>query len=85
MADRVPWDITPEEVDRLCEAASALYYHIAFRHAMRTGRPVLLPELLCPKSSTPCVDAFSEDDIDEAERFLLRLGIIGGRIESPET
>jgi len=62
--------------DRLCSAASALYYAIAMAHAYGTGRPVKLPELIWPRRTTPCLCSFSEDELGEAERFLTRLGIV---------
>ena len=61
---------------RLCRAASAAYYEIFVRHACRTGRPAVLPELLCPEGAVPATDEFSASELDEAEAFLIRLGVI---------
>lgn len=62
---------------KLCRAASAAYYAIVVRHACKAGTPVALPTLLCPNGAAPSTDEFSSAELDEAERFLLRLGVIG--------
>jgi len=62
--------------DRLCNAASALYYAVVRNHASKTGMPVALPSLICPVGTPPCVCAFSDDELDAAEQFLVRLGVI---------
>lgn len=81
-ADR-SWDyegfegMTP---DRLCDAASALFYAIAKHHANRTGEPIPLPVHLCPKTlNPPCICSFLPHELDQAEGFLLRMGVIRRR------
>ena len=74
-------DSGPNGIDpqRLCDAASALFYTIAKHQFHRTGDPIPLPLHLCPKSTPPCICGFSRHEIDQAEAFLLRLGVIKGR------
>lgn len=69
-------DLSQQQADDLCRAASAVYYRVVQAHAMRTGRPALLPELLCPRGCPPCVHQFDESLLNEAEQMLLRLGVI---------
>ena len=64
---------------RLCDAASALFYAIAKHQFHRTGDPIPIPLHLCPKSTPACICGFSRSEIDHAEAFLLRLGMIKGR------
>ena len=74
--------LTKADVDMLCDAASAVYFHLLRFKARETGRPVALPELMCPKGRVRCVCEFDDDAIDDAEQFLLRLGVIGPRKSS---
>lgn len=69
---------------RLCRAASAAYYAVVIRHACKTGTPVALPTLLCPYGAAPSIGEFSPAEIDEAEDFLLRLGVIGAGTDHAE-
>lgn len=64
---------------RLCDAASALFYAIARNQFHRTGDPIPIPLHLCPKSAPACICSFSRNEIDQAEAFLFRLGMIRGR------
>ncbi|MEL6330040.1 MAG: hypothetical protein AAFR38_10275 [Planctomycetota bacterium] len=68
-----------DRINRACRAASAAYYAIVCAHARRTGVPGLLPELLCRTGPTPCACDFSDAELDDAERFLVRLGVIAER------
>lgn len=70
-------EMSQSEINAFCKAASAAYFAIARAHAMRCGLPVLLPELLCPVDALPDVEGFDDETLDEAERFLVRLGVIG--------
>lgn len=74
-----PDQMKREDANRLCRAASAVYYEIVCASAKRTGTPAKLPFLLCPKGRTPCTCEFSHSELEEAEAFLLRLGVIGER------
>lgn len=71
--------MTQVRANRLCRAASAVYYSICEMHANRMGVPALLPEHLCPKDDEPrpCPYEFALDELEDAERMLLRLGVIG--------
>ncbi|MEM9167824.1 MAG: hypothetical protein AAGB48_12475 [Planctomycetota bacterium] len=68
--------MSQDEINRFCAATSALYYTIVASHARRCGIAPELPELLCPTAATPCAHRFDQDILDEAEKFLLRLGMI---------
>jgi len=72
-------EMTQDEINHFCRAASAVYFAIARAHAARTGGPVLVPDLICPAGRVPCVGQFDDDLLDEAELFLLRMGMIGRR------
>lgn len=70
------------DAQRLCDAASAVFFAIVRYQSMRTGRSVPVPLLLCPMSTPPCPCDFSRDELAQAEAFLLRLGFIGRRHDS---
>jgi len=72
-------DMSQEEINDFCRVASAAYFAIVRAHVARTGEPALLPELLCPIGPVPCVHHYDDETLDEAEQFLLRLGLIGER------
>ncbi|MEN0020344.1 MAG: hypothetical protein AAF747_05630 [Planctomycetota bacterium] len=65
------------EVNRYCRAASAAYFAIIAAHSQRTGTPVTLPQHLCPTDDLPCLCDYSDEELSEAEDFLVRLGMIG--------
>ena len=69
-------EMSQEEINRYCSAASATYYAIVCAHAQRTGQCAKLPDLLCPDGLPPLQSQFSPGELDEAEEFLLRLGVI---------
>lgn len=69
--------MSQQEINHFCRAASAAYYAIVRAHVARTGEPAMLPDLLCPVGPVPCAHHFDDETLDEAERFLLRLGLIG--------
>lgn len=69
--------MTQAEINEFCSATSAMYFAIVRSYAARTGDSVMLPSLLCPKGRCPCVGDFDEALLDEAEKFLLRMGFIG--------
>ena len=76
------WSEQPAEgmdPQRLCDAASALFYAIARHQFQRTGDPIPIPIHLCPTSRPTCICKFSRREIDEAEAFLLRIGVIARR------
>lgn len=67
---------------RLCDAASSVFFAIVRYQAVRMGKPVPLPLILCPKSVPPCPCSFSREEVREAEMFLRRLGVISGKTGS---
>lgn len=70
-----------DEIDaqRLCDAASSVFYAIVRLQMRYTGQRHELPLLLCPKSVPPCPCRFSAAELRAAEAFLLRLGMIERR------
>lgn len=74
--DRSEGGMPQHDADVLCRSASAVYYAILQAHACRTGERATLPTLLCPRRNPPIPEDFSEATLYEAERFLLRLGMI---------
>lgn len=67
------------QINRFCRAASAAYYEIVQASVRRECRPAMLPALLCPLSEAPSTSEFSEQELLDAESFLLRLGVIEER------
>ena len=76
--------LSQQRANRLCRAASAAYYSIARIHACRTGEPALIPTHLSPLGPMPQMCEFSRQEIEEAERFLLRLGVIRDRLSAQD-
>lgn len=69
-------NMTQLEINDFCRATSAVYFAILRSHAARTGVPPMLPDLLMPARTLPCVDVFDDQTLDEAEQFLVRMGFI---------
>ena len=69
-------EMSQHEINDFCRATSAVYYSILHAHAQRTGTPAMVPDLLCPRGRVPRIHQFDEATLDEAERFLLRMGFI---------
>ncbi len=76
-------EMDQSEINRFCRAATAVYFSIVEAHALRTGERVGLPLLLCPAGMPPSEREFSVEELEEAERFLYRIGVIGEG-EEPE-
>ncbi|MEO0632394.1 MAG: hypothetical protein AAFY46_16950 [Planctomycetota bacterium] len=72
-------EMNQDEINEFCTAASAVYFAVVRAHVKRTGEPAMLPDLLCPCGRVPTVDEYDETMLDEAERFLVRMGLIGER------
>ncbi|MEM1424044.1 MAG: hypothetical protein AAGH64_08575 [Planctomycetota bacterium] len=73
-------EMSQDEINRYCGAASATYYAIVCAHAQRTGVCAKLPDLLCPDGIPPMQSDYTNDELDEAEAFLLRLGVISDAV-----
>ncbi|MEM1185348.1 MAG: hypothetical protein AAGI53_10145 [Planctomycetota bacterium] len=71
-------DRRPEDPDqRLCDAATAVFFSLVRREATRTGKPVPLPRLVCPASGVPPHPGiFNREELQAAEEFLYRIGMI---------
>jgi hypothetical protein len=61
---------------RLCDAATAVYFAIARMQARAEGRLPQIPLLLSPRALPPCPCTFSRKEVIAAEEFLRRLGMI---------
>lgn len=72
-------DQEQESIDRFCRAASAVYYEIVQASVRQEGQPAMLPTLICPRGRVPSTGEFTDRELDEAEAFLLRLGVIAER------
>lgn len=73
----VPEDhISQVDADRLCTAASAVFFALLRVEASRMRTTVVLPELLCPKGKLPAPSELDPVLIEEATAMLLRLGVI---------
>lgn len=70
-------EMSQTEINRFCRAATAVYFSIVRAHAVRTGERVGLPALLCPEGPPPDEREFTVEELEEAERFLYRIGVIG--------
>ncbi len=84
---RAPCDGTGHSIDgddteRLCDAASAVFFAIIHFQAEREGRSASLPLLLCPHGVPPCPCGFTRDELLSAEIFLRRLGFVHRRSET---
>lgn len=73
--------LTDAEINVLCDATSAVYYAIVASHSRKMGTRPMLPEHLCPKGEPACPCNFTEEQLDEAEAFLVRLGMIAAAEE----
>ena len=73
----VPEDhISQVDADRLCTAASAVFFALLRVEASRMQTTVVLPELLCPKGKLPAPSELDPEVIEEATAMLLRLGVV---------
>lgn len=70
------------DAQRLCDAASLVFFAIVQWQAHREGRPVQVLLLMCPRSIPKCPCEFARHEVLEAETFLLRLGFIERRCGS---
>jgi hypothetical protein len=69
-------NLTEQEANDLCLAATAVFFAVVRLESMRRGGPIRLPALLCPKTEPPCPCTLDPDLVVAAEQFLLRLGVI---------
>ena len=70
-------DLTSQDANELCAAASAIFFSVVCCESERRRAPICLPELLCPeRPEFQCPCRFDTDLLAAAEDFLLRLGVI---------
>ena len=69
-------DVSQEQANELCRAATAVYFAILYRESMEQKEPITLPLLMCPVTPPPCLCSLDEDLAQDATAFLIRLGIV---------
>ena len=69
-------EISQADADRLCFAASCVFYALLRRKATHLGTQIILPKLLCPTSCHPPPEMLDDDLVAEATAMLLRLGVV---------
>ena len=69
-------EITQEEADELCQAASSLFFTLLIEEAERHRCSVVMPRLLAPPAPVPAPEKFSAEALGESMAFLVRLGIV---------
>ena len=71
-----PEDVTQDDADRLCKAATAVFFSVLRLESIRHDRPVIIPFHLLPDQAPPCPCTMCPELVREAEEFLIRLGVI---------
>ena len=69
-------DLSQAEVDRLYQAASAVFFAVVDFESGLQGGPLLLPAWFCPSQEPPCPCSMDPELIREASMFLVRMGIL---------
>ena len=69
-------DISQADADRLCFAASCVFFALLRRKAAQLGTQIVLPRLLCPTTCHPPPETLDDDLVEEATAMLLRLGVV---------
>ena len=69
-------DITQADANRLCFAASCIFFALLRRQAIELGNHIALPELLCPKRPLPPPSELDAHLAEEATAMLIRLGVV---------
>ena len=68
--------ISQEEADRLCLAASSLFFTLLLEEAAERGCSVMLPRLLAPRTPLPPPEQLPPAERKEGMDLLIRLGIV---------
>tara|TARA_B100001059_G_C17827911_1_gene582663 strand:- start:2553 stop:2834 length:282 start_codon:yes stop_codon:yes gene_type:complete len=69
-------DLTHEDVDRLFEAAAALFFVVLEAESTIQSAPVLVPAWFSPVMDPPCPCTMDSAIVEEASDFLVRMGIM---------
>ncbi|MDG1979273.1 MAG: hypothetical protein P8I44_11975 [Phycisphaerales bacterium] len=69
-------EISQADADRLCFAASCVFFALLRRKATMLGTQIVLPKLLCPTTCHPPPEMLDDDLVKEATAMLLRLGVV---------
>ena len=74
--DKEEKDLSGEDVDRLFDAAAAIYFTVLEYESNRRGTPVLVKAWFCPHKPLPSPCALDPVLTREASAFLVRMGIL---------
>ncbi len=69
-------EISQTDADRLCFAASCVFFALLRKKATLLGTQIVLPKLLCPTTCHPPPEMLDDDLVEEATAMLLRLGVV---------
>ena len=69
-------EITQADANRLCFAASCIFFALLRQQAVELGNYIALPELLCPRRPLPPPSELDAHLAEEATAMLIRLGVI---------
>ena len=69
-------NISQVDADRICTAASAVFFALIRVEASRMHTTVVLPELLCPQKRLPAPSELDPIVVEEATAMLIRLGVV---------
>lgn len=75
-ADPTGSDVTQEDANRLCHAASCVFFALIHRESAETGAEVLLPWHCSSPHPLPSPTLLDETLVEAAVKMLLRLGIV---------
>ena len=69
-------ELTQSDVDRLFEAAAAIFFAVLDCETRMSPGPVLVPAWFCPTQQPPCPCGMDSELVQEASDFLVRIGIL---------
>ena len=69
-------ELSQAEANRLCHAASCVFFALIQQESIQTGMEIILPWHLSPPSRLPPPSSLDESLVTEAVSMLLRLGIV---------
>lgn len=69
-------EISQTDANRLCFAASCIFFALLRQKASSLGTQIVLPKLLCPTTCHPPPEMLDDDLVVEATAMLLRLGVV---------
>ncbi|MBG79775.1 MAG: hypothetical protein CMJ39_03570 [Phycisphaerae bacterium] len=69
-------ELSQEDVDRLFEAAAAVFFAVLDCESNLHPGPLLIPAWFCPSVEPPCTCGMDPAVVQEASNFLVRMGIM---------